>query len=44
MYAWKINKIPEFYMILPKNIFPDFFFLGGGGASPRPTPTVAKFT
>jgi len=44
IFAQKINKIPEFYMILPekcpnfhnncpKNIFPDFFW-GGGARTP----------
>jgi len=41
IFARKINKIPQFYMIfarkcpnftykLPEKKFPDFFFLGGG--------------
>ena len=50
-YIWKINKMPEFYIILPDKIpefytvitrkifFPDFFFLGGG-LPPSPTPMV----
>jgi len=49
IFARKINKIPEFYMILPENdrilhnncqkhIFPEFFFLGGGHVPSLPPP------
>jgi len=36
IYAQKINKMPEFYMIFArKNVFPNFFyfFWRGGGAN-----------
>ena len=56
IFAQKFSKIPEFYMILPekcpnlhnncpKNIFPIFFFGGGGTCplcSPSPTPTLTR--
>ena len=42
IFAPKINKMPEFYMILAKNIFLDFFFWGGCTCPldlPLPSPT-----
>ena len=43
IFTRKVNKFPEFYKIIARNIFPDFFL--GGGAwrtrapdSPSPTP------
>ena len=35
IYAWKINKMPEFYMI-----FPDFFWRGNCPLPPSPTPMI----
>jgi len=41
IYARKNNKMPEFYIIFDRKIFfPNFFFLGGGGAS-APLPPVS---
>ena len=42
IYAWKINKMPEFYMSFARKIFFPIFFLGGGASAPScppPTPT-----
>ena len=36
IFARKINRIPEFYMILPEKYFCRFFFLGGGQVPPAP--------
>jgi len=33
-FAWKINKIPEFYMIITRKIFSHLFFWGGGAPCP----------
>ena len=49
IYARKINKIPEFYMIFarilhdnwPKKYFPGFFFFGGGGMCPPPASPIS---
>jgi len=38
IFAWKINKIPEFYVILPKNIFPKFW--GQVPRAPSPSPMI----
>jgi len=33
----KNNKLPKFFMIFArKNIFPEFFFFGGGECTPAP--------
>ena len=45
IFARKINKIPEFYMIIAENIFPDLFFLRGARPStPSPTRMQLKKT
>ena len=46
-YAWKINKMPEFYMIFARKIFSRiFFWVEGRGkwpsASPSPTPMLVN--
>ena len=33
IFARKINKIPEFYIIIARKIFFPIFFFGGGGVS-----------
>jgi len=49
IFAWKINKIHEFYMIFARKVpkfyiiiaqkyFPRFFFWGGGGDHAPPDP------
>jgi len=44
MSALRVNKMPEFYIIIARKIFSRFFFFWGGGArappslSPSPTP------
>ena len=47
IYAWKINKISEFYTFFcPKNIFPEFFFWGGEASvpcPPSPMPMAVNF-
>jgi len=41
IYAWKINKIPEFYMIFARKIFSRIF---GPPCSPSPTPMHGPWT
>ena len=45
IFARKLNKIPEFYMIIAreKNIFPICFFFGGGDVPPC-TPVSLRYS
>ena len=40
IFARKVNKIPEFYMIIARKIFSDFFFGGNRHVLPPPVSYV----
>jgi len=38
IFAKKVPKMPEFYMVIAREIFSGIFFFGGGRAAPGLTP------